>query len=98
MERTLVFNMKKDFKLFIRSHNLIDRIYDMIFYLGIVKNKNSEEVVKKFLRQRLEDEVYVESLAHYFEKIQDRNKNNIELKCNLQDLVYDLNYLKQYLL
>ena len=90
--------MKKGFNAFIRSHNLVDRIYDMIFYLGIVKNNKNKEVIKRFLRQRLEDVAYVESLAQYFEKRKLKYKNNIELRYNLQELIYDLDYLKQYLL
>lgn len=90
--------MKKDFNAFIRSHNLVDRIYDMIFYLGIVKNNDSQKTIKQFLYQRLEDITYVESLAQYFERKQRKKESNIELKYNLQELIYDLDYLKQYLL
>ena len=90
--------MKKDFNAFIRSHNLVNRIYDMIFYLGILKNNDSQETIKQFLYQRLEDITYVESLAQCFEKKQRKKESNIELKYNLQELIYDLDYLKQYLL
>lgn len=89
--------MTKDFYSFIKSHNLVNRIYDMIYYFGAIKNPNDEETIKKFFKQRLEDVEYVESLAKYFEKKLRKNKSNIDLRCNLQDLVYDLDYLKQYL-
>lgn len=70
----------------------------MLLYLGVIKNPNNEEVIKRFFHQRLQDVEYVESLAKYFEKKIRKNKNNIDLRCNLMDLVYDLDYLKQYLM
>lgn len=89
--------MKKDFYAFIKSHNLVNRIYDMVFYFGLIKNPKDEKNIKKFFLQRLEDVEYVESLAKYFEKKIPKSKKNHDLKCNLNDLVYDLDYLKQYL-
>lgn len=89
--------MKKDFYAFIKSHNLVNRIYDMVFYFGLIKNPKDEKYIKKFFLQRLEDVEYVESLAKYFEKKIPKTKKNHDLKCNLNDLVYDLDYLKQYL-
>lgn len=90
--------MNSDYERFIKSHNLINRIYDMAFYFGTIKRKNNEEVIKNFFKQRLQDIVYVESLAKYFEKKVHKSNDNIDLKYNLQELIYDLNYLKQYLL
>ncbi len=84
-------------KEFINSHNLVNRIYDMIFYFGIIKSENREFYIKKFFSQRLEKVEYVESLAKYFENKIKTSQQNIELKYNLKELVYDLNYLKQYL-
>lgn len=84
-------------KEFINSHNLVNRIYDMIFYFGIIKSENREFYIKKFFSQRLGKIEYVESLAKYFENKIKTSKQNIELKYNLKELVYDLNYLKQYL-
>lgn len=84
-------------KEFINSHNLVNRIYDMVFYFGIIKSENREFYIKKFFSQRLEKIEYVESLAKYFENKIKTSQQNIELKYNLKELVYDLNYLKQYL-
>ncbi len=89
--------MKQEFKKFIESHNLVNRIYDMICYFNIIKSENREEVVKRFFKQRLGDISYVESLAKYFENKLNIKNINIELKYNLQELIYDLNYLKQYM-
>ncbi len=89
--------MKSDFYRFIKSHNLVNRIYDMVFYFGLIKNPSNENNIKKFFFQRLEDVEYVESLAKYFEKKISKNRKNYDLQCNLTDLVYDLDYLKQYL-
>lgn len=83
---------------FIKSHNLVNRIYDMLNYFGLFKNPNGELSIKKFLSQRLADVDYVESLAKYFEQNMRKYKKNVDLKCNLRDLIYDLEYLKQYLL
>lgn len=88
---------QQDFKRFVRSHNLINRIYDMLFFFKVIKDGESENQVKRFLKHRIEDITYVETLAKYFEEKLRRNKNKIELRCNLLDLINDLNYLKQYL-
>lgn len=87
----------EDYKKFLRSHNLVNNIYDMIYYFEIVKEDGKEELIKKFLEQRLEDIVYVESLAKYFEKKLKKYGKIPDVRCNLLDLINDLNYLKQYL-
>lgn len=89
--------MQKKANSFITSHNLVNRIYDMVFYFGVVKDSASEKVVKKFFRESLLKVEHVESLAKYFEKRLEKNYKNIELRYNLKDLISDLNYLKQYL-
>ncbi len=89
--------MSSNVDAYIKSHNLVNRIYDMVYYFGIIKNSNSEKAIKKFFYQKLYDIEYVESLAKYFEKKLIKNKVNIELRCNLKDLIYDLDYLKQYI-
>ncbi len=89
--------MSNNLKKFIESHNLVNRIYDMVCYFGVIKSNNREEVVKRFFKQQLGDISYVESLAKYFENKLNIDNKNIELKYNLQELVYDLNYLKQYM-
>lgn len=69
----------------------------MLIFFGTIKNPSDERVIKKFFKQRLEDVEYVESLAKYFEGKKRKYKNNPDVRCNLTDLVYDLDYLKQYL-
>lgn len=69
----------------------------MLIFFGTIKNPNDERVIKKFFNQRLEDIEYVESLAKYFEKKLRKYKTNADVRCNLTDLIYDLDYLKQYL-
>ena len=83
---------------FIRSHNLVNRIYNMMIFFHVLKNDETKTNVKKFLNMRLEDAVYVEDLIVYFERKKCKNKKNIDLYCNLKDLIYDLEYLKQYLI
>lgn len=90
--------MNKNCYNFIRGHNLVNRTYDMVVYFGLLKNPDNEKVIKRFFKQRLIDVEYIESLTCYFEKKLRKHKNNINLRCDLIDLIYDLEYLKQYLL
>lgn len=82
---------------YIKRHNLVNRIYDMVLYFNVVKDTKDEKIIKEFFLQNLKVVDYVESLAKFFEEKMFKNKKNIDLKLNLEDLVNDLNYLKQYL-
>lgn len=88
---------RKTWYSFVKSHNLVNRIYDMVYYFGIIKNPENEKVIKKFFRMRLQEIDYVETLAQYFEKKLTKYRRNFEIRANLTDLIYDLNTLKQYL-
>lgn len=90
--------MNKDLRRFIRSHNLVNRIYDMLFYLKVLKNSDNEINTKKFFYYRLEDVAYVESLAKFFENKLRKYRKIPDVRCNLIDLIQDLDYLKQYLI
>lgn len=90
--------MRKNWHSFVKSHNLVNRIYDMLDYLDFFKEKNIDaDSIKIGIKKRLNSKYYVETLAKYFDDKKRRNKNNIELRCNLNDLINDLDYLKQYL-
>lgn len=91
-----MFNMTNAIS-FIKSHNLVNRVYDMLCFFNIIKNIENKNLIQKSFLQNLMNIEYVESLAKYFEKKLKENQKNIDLKCNLKDLIYDLNYLKQYL-
>lgn len=82
---------------YIKRHNLVNRIYDMVLYYNVVKETKDEKTIKKFFLQNLKEVSYVEELAKYFETKIHKCKKNIDLRLNLEDLVNDLNYLKQYL-
>ena len=82
---------------YIKRHNLVNRIYDMIIYFNVLKEPKDEKVIKEFFLQNLKSVDYVESLAKFFEMKLYKVKKNIDLKLNLEDLINDLNYLKQYL-
>lgn len=88
--------MNKKYNAFIKSHNLINRIFDMVVYFNLIKKPYDELTIKKYFKKNINNIEYVESLAKYFEKRLQKNYNNIELRCNLKDLISDLNYLKQY--
>lgn len=88
---------RKTWHSFVKSHNLVNRIYDMVYYFGVIKNPKNETVIKKFFRMKLQEIDYVETLAQYFEKKLTKYRRNFEIRANLTDLIYDLNTLKQYL-
>ena len=81
---------------FINNHHLEKRVYEMLVYFDIINFKKKPKHLKKFFNQKLLNSNFVETLAHFLE-IKLKNTNNIELKLNLKELIYDLNYLKQYL-
>ena len=90
--------MKRKIYNYIENHNLVNRIYDMLDYFSFFKysNKNEREL-KHGIRINIKSIYYVETLAKYLEGKRKKNKKNIDLKCNLDELINDLNYLKQYL-
>lgn len=89
---------KKTWHSYVLSHQLVNRIYDMLDYFDLFKDKSlTEKELKKKINSRLSNIYYVENLASYFEKKLKRNYKNVEVRCNLVDLLYDLDHLKQYL-
>lgn len=70
----------------------------MLYYFYFFKaSQLTREEFKNNLYDSLQDIEIVETYAKYFEnKLKKRNKS-IELKCNLKELISDLNFLKQYL-
>ena len=89
---------KKTWHSFVKSHNLVNRIYDMLDYLNFFEtDKQDVELLKKNINLNLRNKYYVETMAKYFEDKKNKCKKNIELRCNLIDLINDLDYLKQYL-
>lgn len=88
----------KSSKKFIKSHNLVNRCYEMLYYFYFFKDSSlTRNELKNNLFNSLQEIEMVETYAKYFEnKLKKKNKN-IELKCNLKELICDLNFLKQYL-
>ena len=78
---------KKTWHSFVKSHNLVNRIYDML----------DVELAKNQIKNKIRSIYYVETLAKYFDDKKNKHIKNIELRCNLIDLINDLDYLKQYL-
>ena len=60
----------------------------------MMKKRYKAFVVSHHLVERIYD---IEALATYFEKKLKKHRNNVEIRCNLVDLLYDLDHLKQYL-
>ncbi len=84
----------KDNCLFISGYSMVNRVYDMLCYLGDIKG---EIGIKKILEKKLSDSYYVEKLINYFERVFNRCGNNYDLRRDLCYLIDDLRYLKQYL-
>ena len=82
---------------YIKRHNLTNRIYDILCFLKMIKNKNNEYLIKKDIRKNLYNVAYVENLAYLLEKKYKKIKNNIELKFSIKELIHELNYLKIYI-
>lgn len=87
---------KKTWHSFVKSHNLVNRIYDMLDYFHCFDNEDVE-FAKKEIGRKIQSIYYVETLAKYLEDKKNKHIKNIELRCNLIDLINDLDYLKQYL-
>lgn len=70
----------------------------MLYYFKAFKNFDLPRYeVKSKIYNNLKVIENVETYAKYFEAKLKKTKKNIDLKCNLKDLISDLNYLKQYL-
>lgn len=78
------------------SHYMVNRIYDMLIYFDAFKEVKDKINLKKIIKNNLNDIYYIEDLAKYFSDKLKNNYKNVELRCNLVDLIYDLDYLKQY--
>lgn len=89
--------MDNNFYTFKKKHNIINRIYNMLVFMGTLKYPHNEKVVKRFLNHKIEEVDYIETIAKFFESKKKLYKKNQEVICNLNALVYDLEYLKQYL-
>lgn len=89
--------MKKSHK-YIKSHNLVNRCYDMLSYYSAFKDQElSKKDIKKKIFFNLHEIETVETYAKYFNMKLRYAKNKVELRCNLKDLINDLNYLKQHI-
>lgn len=83
---------------FVKSHNLVNRVYDMFNYFDLFKDhKESKKELKKQIYNKIRSFYYIENVAKYFEDKLKENQKNVEIKTNLKDLLYDLDCLKQYL-
>lgn len=69
----------------------------MLDYFHCFDKRNDVELAKSEIKKKVQSVYYVETLAKYFEEKKYKHIKNIELRCNLTDLLDDLNYLKQYL-
>ena len=45
--------MNKKYHAFIKSHNLVNRIYDMVIYFGLIKKPFDEDTIKKYFKKNI---------------------------------------------
>lgn len=89
---------KRNWYSYVKSRNLINRIYDMLEYFNYFDNEDwNKENIRKFLKENINDIIFVETLIKYLDDKLKKNRKKVELRCNLSDLINDLDYLKQYL-
>ena len=70
----------------------------MLYYFYFFKESSlSKKELKANLYNSLQDLETVETYAKYFDNKLRKKYRNVELKCNLKELISDLNFLKQYL-
>ncbi len=89
---------KKDWYFYVKSRNLINRVYDMLeFFCYLDNNDWNKQNIRNYLKSNIKDICFVETLIKYFEEKLKQNRHKIELRCNLLELITDLDYLKVYL-
>lgn len=90
--------MSRKSNSYTKSRNLVNRVYDMLEYFNFKdKYQDVDKNFKQYLDDKLKDIYFVETLIKYLDDKLKRNYKKIELRCNLHDLINDLDYLKQYL-
>lgn len=90
--------MIKKSEKYTSTHNLVNRIFDMLYFFNFFKNRKEAFCdIKEEIRNNLKKVEEVETIAKYFDTRLKKKHINIEIKCNLKNLITDLNYLKQYL-
>lgn len=88
--------MRKEINSFIKSHNLPTKIYEMLIYFHAIDKKTNKNKIKISINKNLHDIEFIETLASYFEK-ELKKKHNVEVRCNLKNIIDELNFAKQYL-
>lgn len=82
-----------------KSHNLVNRIYDMLYFLYFFKDNRGYSIseIKDKIRQQIKTLEGIELIIKYFDDKMKKHYKDIEIRCNLTDLITDLNHLKQYI-
>jgi hypothetical protein len=58
---------KKTWHSFVKSHNLVNRIYDMLDYFHCFDEVKNVELAKNQIKNKIRSIYYVETLAKYFD-------------------------------
>ena len=78
-------------------HKALYRVYRPKTFGEVVGQEHIVKTLKNQIKNKIRSIYYVETLAKYFDEKKNKHIKNIELRCNLTDLINDLDYLKQYL-
>lgn len=82
-----------NYNKFLKTHNLLNKILEMLIYFNIIEKNNN---IKYKIKSKMKEPDFIETIAKYFERKYNKCRS-IELKCNLKNLIDELNFAKQYL-
>lgn len=89
---------KKNWYYYVKSRNIINRVYDMLEYFNYFDCEFwNKDDVRNYLKKNINDICFVETIIKYLDDKLKKNRKKVELRCNISDLINDLDYLKQYL-
>lgn len=81
---------------FLKTHNLPNKILEMLIYFNIIKKNKDFKYIKYKIKSKMKEPDFIETIAKFFERKYNKCRS-VELKCNLKNLIYELNFAKQYL-
>ena len=88
----------KNWYFYVKSRNLINRIYDMLENFHYFNYDSwDKQSIRDYLKTNIKDICFVETIIKYLEDKLKENMKKVELRCNLSNLIDDLDCLKQYL-
>lgn len=81
---------------YLKTHNLHNKIFEMLIYFNIIESNKDFKYIKSKIKSKMKEPDFIETIAKLFERKYNKCRS-IELKCNLKNLIDELNFAKQYL-